>query len=293
MEAFLPEQAQNGYLVRLFEVEPQPGSRPFREHRHSWFEIVLFKQGHGLYQTATAAYPIQAGDVFVFSSNEVHLITEIGADPPMRLMNLHFDPRYFLAAPYDGLSQMSVSFFTGHSPQFENRLLRGAPATQRVRELLLHIEKEFAQKEPEYAWAIRTSIAQILILLIRSLSYGASRPSASSIRHSEAIRLAMEYIQNHLAEELTLETIARTARMSPNYFSTLFRQHNGQPLWDYITAQRIERAMRLLEVNAGQTILDIATQCGFNNTANFNKMFRKHTGQTPSEYRRQGVRSLY
>lgn len=118
MEAFLPEQAQNGYLVRLFEVEPQPGSRPFREHRHSWFEIVLFKQGHGLYQTATAAYPIQAGDVFVFSSNEVHLIPKRrrpthAADEPA------FRPTLFSGSPYDGLSQMGVSFFTGHSPQFE------------------------------------------------------------------------------------------------------------------------------------------------------------------------------
>lgn len=292
-EAYLPEKARDSYLIHLFEVEPTPGPRAFREHRHSWFELVVFKRGYGVYQTSKKSYRIQEGDVFAFSSNEIHSITEISGDPQMRLMNLHFDPRYYLDTPYDGISQMNFAFLSGHGDQFENRLPRENPATAQIRQLLLNIEEEFRQKGPEYAWAIRSELSQILLLLVRELSYGGPRLPDGSAQHLEAIRDAVDYIRVHLTEELTLEDIARAARLSPNYFSTLFRQVNGQALWDYVTARRIERAMRLLELDDGQTVLDIATQCGFNNTANFNKMFKKHTGRTPSEYRRKGVSVLY
>ena len=292
-EAYLPEKARDSYLLHLFEVEPAPGARAFREHRHSWFELVVFKRGYGVYQTARTSYEILEGDVFVFSSNEIHSITEISGEPQMRLMNLHFDPRYYLDAPYDGISQMNFAFLSGHGNQFENRLPRGNPATARIRQLLLNIEAEFRQKGPEYAWAIRSELSEIMLLLVRELSYGGPRLPEDGAQHLEAVRRAAGYIREHLTEELTLEDIARAAGLSPNYFSTLFRQVNGQTLWDYVTARRIERAMRLLEMDRGQTILDIATQCGFNNTANFNKMFKKHTGRTPSEYRRKGVSVLY
>lgn len=70
----------------------------------------------------------------------------------MRLMNLHFDPRYYLDTPYDGISQMNFAFLSGHGDQFENRLPRENPATVQIRQLLLNIEEEFRQKGPEYAW---------------------------------------------------------------------------------------------------------------------------------------------
>ena len=292
-EAYLPEAARDSYLLHLFEVEPAPGSRTFREHRHSWFEIVLFKQGYGTYQTVRRSYSIQEEDVFVFASNEIHSITEITASPRKRLMNQNFDPRYYMDAPYDGLSQMNFAFFSGHGTEFENRLPRQHPATIQIRSLLRSIEGELLEKGPEYAWAVRAELSRILLLLIRQLQYGAPRFPDGGARHTEAVRDAVDYIRGHLTEELTLEEIARAARLSPNYFSTLFRQVSGQALWDYVTARRIERAMRLLELDGGQTILDIATQCGFNNTANFNKMFKKHTGRTPSEYRKHGVSALY
>ena len=292
-DAYLPDGSRNGYLVHLFEAEPCPGPRPFREHRHIWFELALFKQGHGTYQTACSSYDIEAGDVFVFSSNEIHSITEISTVPPLRLMNLHFDPRYFLDAPYEGPARMGLAFFSGHNAAFENRLPRGVPATNQIRELLLHIESEFLNRPPEYAWAIRENLSRILILLIREFQYKQDRLPDSSIRHLEAIRKTVDYIRDHLAEDLTLESIARIAQLSPNYFSSLFRRITGQALWDYVTARRIEHAMQLLDLDNGQTVLDIAACCGFNNTANFNRMFRKYAGCTPSEYRRYGIRSLY
>ena len=51
--------------------------------------------------------------------------------------------------------------------------------------------------------------------------------------------------------------------------------------------------MQIFDSKSSDSILDIAFKCGFNNTANFNKMFRKYTGRTPSEYRKHGYTVLY
>lgn len=55
--------------------------------------------------------------------------------------------------------------------------------------------------------------------------------------------------------------------------------------WDYINIKRIDKAISLLSTT-DETILNIATQCGFNNSANFNRIFKKITQLTPKQYRR-------
>ena len=67
----------------------------------------------------------------------------------------------------------------------------------------------------------------------------------------------------------------------------LFRQVSDVTLWGYITDKRIGAAIQLLtDKHCNASMLEIATRCGFNNTANFNKAFRKATGSTPSQYRK-------
>ena len=97
--------------------------------------------------------------------------------------------------------------------------------------------------------------------------------------------MSLEYIHKNLTTELRLCDIADVAGMSASYFSNVFKTVMGITLWDYITEKRIDIAMRLLDKNAEYTMLEIALDSGFNNTANFNKAFKKHTGLTPLEFR--------
>ena len=73
--------------------------------------------------------------------------------------------------------------------------------------------------------------------------------------------------------------------MSPNYLSAVFKRIVGISLWDYILSKRIGYALELLSLPERENILETALKCGFNNTANFNKFFKKQVGTTPSQYR--------
>ena len=83
--------------------------------------------------------------------------------------------------------------------------------------------------------------------------------------------------------EIRTPEISACASMTPTYFSALFRQMNGLPLWEYITIKRVERAIGLLR-DTDLTKLDIAGMCGFSSPSNFYRAFAQVTGKTPSHY---------
>jgi AraC-like DNA-binding protein len=60
----------------------------------------------------------------------------------------------------------------------------------------------------------------------------------------------------------------------------------GMSIWDYISIKRIEEALTLIKTT-DKNMLEIALECGFNNTVNFNKLFKKYTNVTPNFFRKQ------
>jgi AraC-like DNA-binding protein len=130
-------------------------------------------------------------------------------------------------------------------------------------------------------------LLQILTLLSREYPYVTENPHLYR-QNFIRIEAAIQYIDQHLADDLTLEAIASQAGMSRAYFSTVFKRLYGISPWDYILSRRIERAITLMEEQKDRTILELASLCGFNNTANFNRTFRRITGKTPTEYRKDG-----
>jgi len=94
-----------------------------------------------------------------------------------------------------------------------------------------------------------------------------------------------QYIEEHLADEISLSSLARLVQLSPFHFSRAFKQSFGVPPHRYLTGQRIERAKALL-VERKLSVTEIGLDVGFNETSSFTHAFRKVTGETPTEYRR-------
>lgn len=288
-EAFIPKNNRAGALLRLWNKTVQPFQRSVMQHSHIQFEIVLFKSGSGIYAAQSGCYDIAPGDIFVFSSNEQHCITEIKPGASFSFMNLHFEPRYVWGSKHNGFSSEAMNICFSHNESFCNRLPRGNEYTERIYRLLLSIEKELENGEPEYELMVHNAVYEMLIILARRLDYGFGRSvTAEEYSHIKAVRAAIDYINRHITESITLNGISAEVDLSPNYFSHIFKKSVGISLWDYIIAKRVEIAMALLSDGCERNMIDIAGDCGFNNTANFNKMFRKVTGMTPSEFRRHG-----
>jgi len=130
-------------------------------------------------------------------------------------------------------------------------------------------------------YAITSYIGIMFIELIRNHSYYLPQSSVFT-----KILKSVEYIDENFDRDITLEEISAESNITPNYFSKLFKDAFNIKLWDYITAKRIEKSKKLIIFSDDDKILDIALSCGFNNTANFNRAFKLHTGMTPREYKR-------
>ena len=270
-----------GVLLKMWEVSVPSGSRPLVRHSHIRFEITLITAGSGIYTVGDKKYAIKPYEIFVFASNEQHCVTEVGKDG-LKMINLHFEPRYLWGRSFDSLSNVNTNFCFQHSPNFENCI--PADRARQIRGLFASAVEEFSKKKPEYALQIKSLLNMIIIELIRNFGYCDNLFSTSKDKN-RLIRKAAEYIDAHFRENLTLETLAQLSGLTPNYFSSLFREVSGIKLWDYINSRRIEAAMQLLKNESNLNIIGIASKCGCNNTSNFNKTFKKATGITPKEYR--------
>jgi AraC family transcriptional regulator len=98
-------------------------------------------------------------------------------------------------------------------------------------------------------------------------------------------RRVMDFMEEHLAEDISLRALADLVRLSPYHFLRSFRRSFGAPPYRYWTDRRVERAKALL-ANPRTSITEIAFDVGFGATSAFSATFRRITGQTPTDYRR-------
>ncbi|MGO9994922.1 MAG: helix-turn-helix domain-containing protein [Steroidobacteraceae bacterium] len=98
-------------------------------------------------------------------------------------------------------------------------------------------------------------------------------------------RKAVDYIEQHLVEPISLAALAQLVDLSPNYFCRAFSVSLGMPPLRYQTRQRIERGKTLLAKRA-ESVTTVGVAVGYSETSAFSTAFRRVTGLTPSAYRR-------
>jgi AraC family transcriptional regulator len=94
-----------------------------------------------------------------------------------------------------------------------------------------------------------------------------------------------EFIEAHLAEDISLTQLAELARLSPYHFARAFKQTFGMPPHRYHMSRRVERAKALL-AKPDLSVTQIGFDVGFSESSSFSAAFRKFTGTTPSTFRR-------
>jgi AraC family transcriptional regulator len=158
-------------------------------------------------------------------------------------------------------------------------------ADPHVASMLLALRADLEDGSPAgrlYGESLGTALAVYM-----ARRYGATPSQTRLLRDglpAYRLRQVLDYIAAHLAQDLSLAEMARTAGMSPHHFAVLFRQRMGTPPHRYVVEQRIERAKHLLR-NHARPILDVALLSGFESHSHFGRVFRRIVGMTPSGYR--------
>ena len=106
----------------------------------------------------------------------------------------------------------------------------------------------------------------------------------NDFENSDKIKKVYEYVQKNFQRKITLDEISELINMTPVSFNRFIKKRTGKTFISYINSTRVSYASRLL-LETDLSVGEIAYKCGFNNLANFNRMFKKIKNNTPSEFR--------
>lgn len=167
---------------------------------------------------------------------------------------------------YDLITASSGNVFT---PSIPHQILHN----------LKKIQNAFSTPAPIREAELSRRITDILSELVNL-----RQEPSGAVSRSEIMELALSYINEHFAEELTLEKIAEHVSLSPYYFSRVFASETGFTPHQYLIATRLDAAKYLL-LSTGQSVKEIAFLSGFSSESSFCATFRKWEGVTPGAYR--------
>ncbi|MGN0995112.1 MAG: helix-turn-helix domain-containing protein, partial [Butyricicoccus sp.] len=119
-------------------------------------------------------------------------------------------------------------------------------------------------------------------LLTQEIAYWKQKKEG---RDSEPVRIAKQYVQEHLDRQISLEEVAARAYVSAGYLGILFKQKTGSNFSDYVIEARMEKAKVLLR-DTKLTIAEVANQVGYADARHFSKVFNKVYKIKPTMYRK-------
>jgi len=144
---------------------------------------------------------------------------------------------------------------------------------------------ELEQESPAGNLYAQTAAQLLAVHLVHQYSsVGGTIKDPSCKLTDQQVRRVEDYIQSHLDQELSLETLAQQIGFSPHYFARVFRQTTGESPHQYVLRHRIVHAQRLLTENK-IPLAQVAFACGFVNQSHFSKTFKSYVGTTPRTYR--------
>lgn len=249
-------------------IDSSPVPEEFSMHAHEWMEVFFFISGKGSYLVEGTSYPLQPNDILIMRSAETHKLI-ISPDEPYERIAIHFSP----------------ALLSNIDP--EHRLLR--PFLNRPLGLL---NRYSALNDPEgrlrSAFAgftfdrvpdIRLNLLARLLLFLTTLDgiyeqAGVHHPPAQGLQSQ-----LVTYVNEHLFEQISLQSIADSFYRSRSQISRIFQQATGSPLWEYVTIKRLMAARAMIQ--RGEPTGTACIACGFSDYSSFFRTYRAHFGHAP------------
>lgn len=255
--------------IRVWESE---SAAHFDMHRHSAVELVMPLDGMSVYKTPDAEYEVKAGQILIIPPDCLHELTEV---PGTRRYLLLFEPNPLLCMR----DQPSFSQIM-QAPVY---MKEQSELLTRVVGLLMQVIAVYFEQEPMWNARCYAYLLQLYAAL-GSQSEFAAAPEEAVRMDSEILNGAMNYINQHYMEEISLEDVADFTGFSRFYFSRVFRRFAGCSFTEYLTRKRMNVAMDRL-IRSDESIQDVASHAGFGSVATFNRVFRRQNQCTPTQYR--------
>lgn len=249
-------------------------------HYHPELEFLFIFQGQVEFRLEKNILHLTAGDILFISPEQIH--GHIGHSADARFTRLIFSLDAIAMPSEHAFQKEFVQPLQNNLLQLPSLLQPEHPAYEAVSDAIKDLDR-CTINAPN--WKLyRYSTVVSLCAIIAPWCIHLDDSLKDVLPGNKIVRKVMLYIHNQYDAPLDLKTIAKHVHLHPNYLCTLFKEHTGQTVLQYLTRRRVEAAIFLLQ-DSDLPIEVIAEKSGFRSHGLFFRHFREVTGMTPKAFR--------
>ena len=252
-----------------------------RRHKHDYYEFYVYLEGDVDYEIGDVRYSIREGDCVIVPPGLPHRAFVTDTEKPYRRFVFWVGAEYAAALEerYPDLGFLTKYLQTpGCRYLFHTDMLSFQSIRSKIVQLLEEIHGSSYAREA----AIEIRVQDLILLMNRVIREQVA-PRNTAGQEKDIYRGVMEYIDHHLNEEVTLDTLSEVFFVSKYYISHTFKEHLGISVHQYLTKKRLSACRDAIVL--GERISEVYTANGFKDYTGFFKAFKKEYGISPKECR--------
>lgn len=251
-------------------TDTHPNTEDFPMHAHEWMEVFFFISGHGNYQVEGTLYPLQPNDIFIIRASEAHRLI-VHSDQTYERIAIHFspsliakvDPDLWLLRPFIDRPLGQMNRFSADN------------------EKMAHLRNAFADFNFDNVENIHLNLMGRLLMFLTALNGVYDSAAMHHIPEQGLQSQLVKYVNEHLFEHISLQSVAEHFYLSRSQISRIFQQATGSSLWEYVSIKRLLAARAMIQ--RGESAGVAAITCGFSDYSSFFRAYRAHFGHSPKE----------
>ncbi len=246
-------------------------------HADNSMTLAYFMKGRASIKIEGSTYYIESGDAVILNYDELHRV-EIDKDIFCDRISILFTEQLLTFFPTHPLTLLDI--FQKRERGKDN-LLKSHTLKESLIDAILNDISNISKEDDDLS---KTLCICKTIELLHGLNRILKYESKSNISPSPVINTVLEHINQNFTKDLTCESIAKTVHINHYYLERIFKKSVGMSLWDYIISRRLIYCNELIK--QGYTVKQASFSSGFNNYSNFYRLYKKHTGTTPLEFKK-------
>lgn len=269
------KQGTFDFPIAVYHVDERHPRYQMVYHWHFECELLRIISGHFLLTINNQLYRLSAGDIIFIQDGMLHG----GMPQDCVYESLVFDMKLLLKDNH--ICRQQVEAIMSHELLIYQKLPGDDLFLRQTTDTLF---QAMYAKYAGYEFIVQGSLYLLIGFILEHKLYSLRTKEKEQVSYRlKQLKQVLRYIEEHYAEEITLETLASLAGMNPKYFCRFFRQITQRTPIDYLNYYRIECAREQLSTT-DTTITEVALNCGFNDISYFIKIFKKYMGITPKQY---------
>lgn len=256
---------------------------PKNEHKHLFFELVFILSGTGKQCINNNSFDYHPNHMFLITPEDCH---SFNIDTTTEFFFLRFTDHYLKANALHIDDQHRLEFILQNASHQPGCILKNFADKPLVRSLAEAIMSEYGNENLYNKELVKKLVDALIVIVARNIAK--YMPASVKEDSEEKVVSMLNYIQANIyqPEKLKIDNLSRHFDISESYLSKYFKTHTRETVQQYIANLRIKLIEARLRFS-NMRINEISNELGFADESHFNKFFRKSTGKSASQYRKE------